>query len=260
MRSRVARSAPPVAPCTVWWAEPSEQPELEALLSADERLRAGRLRDRTTRSLFITGRALLRVVVAARLDRSPGEIRIQQHCMVCGSSEHGKPEVADADMAFSVTHGGDRIGVAIMDRWSVGIDVEPTTVSADPGHAALASIALSAEERSVYDGLPPDRRDWATVTWWTRKESVLKATGWGLAIPPDHVQVTAPDQPAAVLGWAPGDEPSVPVHLQELTPGPGHVAYLAVLGGEASVTEFDGNTTLRSTAVAWAREPLRGRW
>lgn len=248
MRKRVARSAPPVAPCTVWWAELSEQPELEALLSADERLRAGRLRERTARSLFITGRALLRVVLAARLDRLPTAIRIQQHCRVCGSSEHGKPELADADSAFSVTHAGDRIGVAVMDRWSVGIDVEPTTVPADPGHAALASVALSPEERAVYDLLPPDRRDWAAVSWWTRKESVLKATGWGLAMPPDHLHVTAPDQPAAVLRWAPDDEPNVPVHLHELTPGPGYVGHLAVLGGPASITEIDGNTTLRSGA------------
>ena len=259
MRKGFARTAPPVAPCTVWWAEPSEQPELEALLSADERRRAGRLRERKSRSLFITGRALLRVVLAARLDRSPTAIVIQQHCLVCGSPEHGKPVLADADTTFSVTHAGDRIGVAIMDRWSVGIDVEPM-VPVGPGPAVIASVALSAEERAVYDALPPDRRDWAALSWWTRKESVLKATGWGLAIPLDHLHVTAPDQPAAVLGWAPNDEPDVPVHMQELTPGPGYVAYLAVLGAAASVTELDGDATLRSTAVCQGQRPLRGQW
>lgn len=253
MKKRVIRPAPPVVPCTVWWADASERPGLEALLSADERLRAQRLGGRSSRSLFVTGRALLRVILAARLDRSPSALQFQQHCRVCGSSEHGKPELADADTTFSITHAGDRIGVAVMDRWPVGIDVEPTSVPADPGHAALATVALTAEERVIYDRLPPDRRDWAVMTWWTRKESVLKATGWGLAVPPDHLHVTAPDQPAAVLGWAPDDEPRLPVHLQELAPGPGYVGYLAVMGGAVAITEIDGNTTLRSGAAARLR-------
>lgn len=233
--------------CTVWWADRVDRPGLEKLLSDDERRRAARLARAEDRSRHITGRALLRLALSRLLDRSPTQISVRQLCRVCGSHEHGRPEVVDAGTAVSITHAGDRVGVAVLDHGQVGLDVESTTRLPGTGGGALASVALAPEERQAYDQLPAVQRDIAALTWWTRKEALLKATGWGVAIPPDRLQVTGPGRPPALVHWgAAQGRPDGPVHLYEVSPGPGYTGCLAVLGRAATLVEHDGGALLRN--------------
>jgi 4'-phosphopantetheinyl transferase len=63
---------------------------------------------------------------------------------------------------------------------------------------------------------------------WTRKESVLKATGHGLAIPPSSVEVSGPGVTPALRAWG-AATPKEHVHLFGLDPGKGYTATLAVI-------------------------------
>lgn len=238
-------------PVTVWWATPSDRPELWALLSPGERLRGQRLRRPEDRAHFVASRALLRLILAAHVHQPPSEIPVGQVCRRCGSHEHGKPQLIGSGPAFSITHAGDCIGVAVHARHPVGIDVEPTSQVIDPERVALASVALNPRERVAYERLAPARRGLAAVQWWARKESILKATGWGLAIAPDQLGVSAPDRSPALHEWpaayALGGSGDISLH--DLRPRPGYVGCLTVLGNVAGLTELDGNLMLRRALV-----------
>lgn len=238
--------SPEIARCAVWWVDSQDGSRLEGLLSADELRRAARLSRWQARSGYIAGRALLRLVLSPLLGRDPTAIKIRQLCRVCGSREHGKPELVDSSVAFSISHAGDRVGVAVLDHGQVGLDVETTTNVSEDRLKAIASFALSQAERESYERLPAGLRDVAAVSWWTRKEAVLKATGWGLAIAPDTFQVVAPGRPPALLEWG-AEQPPHPgtVHLFDVAPGPGYLGCLAVIGTPALVEEHDGTALLR---------------
>lgn len=253
-----AATTPELAGCTVWWADRVDRPGLERLLSAEELRRADRLARSEDRSRYITGRVLLRLALSSRLDLSPARIGIRQLCRVCGSREHGRPEVVDADLAVSIAHAGDRVGVAVLDHGQVGLDVETLERLPGTGGAALAAVALAPEEKQAYDQLPPLERDMAALTWWTRKEALLKATGWGVAVPPAHLHVSAPDCPPALVGWnATQERPEEAVHLYEVSPGCGYIGCLAVLGTAVTVAQHDGGALLRDPLARDRARPER---
>ena len=70
----------------------------------------------------------------------------------------------------------------------------------------------------------------AFLKCWTRKEPYVKAKGEGLAIPLDQFEVSlSPGEPAALLDTAsPGEASNW--SLEELHPGPGYAAAVAVQG------------------------------
>ena len=79
--------------------------------------------------------------------------------------------------------------------------------------------------------LPTEAQRQAFFCCWTRKEAYIKARGNGLSLPLDQFDVSlAPGKPAAVLGTQPDPSEASRWSLQELTPGPGYEAALAVEG------------------------------
>jgi 4'-phosphopantetheinyl transferase len=104
-----------------------------------------------------------------------GSVRIVRACRSCGSDRHGKPHVVVAGgsplVFVSLARSGGRAVVAVTEVGEVGVDVE-----------ALAS------------GDPDD------LVEWVRAESLVKATGHGLAtdpatldVPRTTVDLDAPD-------------------------------------------------------------------
>jgi 4'-phosphopantetheinyl transferase superfamily len=87
------------------------------------------------------------------------------------------------------------------------------------------------------------------LTYWTRKEALLKATGDGLRIPMATITVSGPNEPPALLRWsnASGLGSSASAGLRRLHPGSGYVAALAVLDlPEVQVQELDATELLAS--------------
>jgi 4'-phosphopantetheinyl transferase len=131
-------------------------------------------------------------------------------------------------MELSLSHSGRWAVVAVGRGAPVGVDVERLAGPFDP--ARLAARVLSAAELASYRGLAATRQRRAFVTYWTRKEAVLKATGEGLRVPPAALTVSPPRARPRLLDWSGRPDAPGRTHLYRLSPGSGHVATLAVLG------------------------------
>lgn len=110
-------------------------------------------------------------VAPATLVRLVGEltgsvqgVRIVRACRSCGSDQHGKPQVVvpagSPAVHVSLSRSGGRAVVAVTDAGAVGVDLE----------------CLGTEDTDE-------------LVSWVRAESLVKATGHGLTIDPDTIDV-----------------------------------------------------------------------
>jgi len=166
------------------------------------------------------GRWLLRAAVARYRDIDPRVVRVARLCRGCGSSAHGRPVVLDAgDSApphVSLSRAARIVLVAVTDAGPVGVDVEEAG-SAD--FEGFDTVTLHDAE-----GLGDP------TTTWVRKESVLKATGHGLAVDPRLVRLGAGESPR-VVAWPDGLPDPSGVQLIDLDLPTGFVGALAVMAG-----------------------------
>jgi 4'-phosphopantetheinyl transferase len=216
----------------VWWGEPGHAtPEHQQLFDGVEWGRWTALRQRADRDRFTAAAALLRLAVAARTGLAPAAVPVRRECPRCGRP-HGRPRIEGYDdLHVSVTHSGERVGVALSSA-PVGVDVELVrSISIDE----LAPHALAPDERA--DGLDEFFR------YWTRKESAVKATGDGLAVPLAQVRVAGPGEPPRLLAY-PG-RPGLVATMSDLDAGEGYAAAVTVLAaGPVEVTEYDAAPVL----------------
>lgn len=225
----------------VWWAAPSHAaPWMRELLDKAEWDRHTRYRRPADQDRFLVGCTLLKRAAAAQLDIDASTVRLIRICPDCDEA-HGKPTLPQSGLELSLAHSGDRIVIATALRTPVGIDVEQETATLDPD--ALASTALTAREAATLAALPARQRRAGFLTYWTRKEAVLKATGDGLRVPLLQVEVTGPVEPPRVLAMA-GRSPEQ-IGLLGLDAGPGHAAALAVIGpAPEQVLQLDASALL----------------
>lgn len=195
------------ARCVVWRATlDALRPAHERLLSPVERSRRSAFRQAADADRFTLARALVRTVLGTAAGTAPGAVRLDNTCAHCGAP-HGKPRALDAGAPeFSLSHSGEVVLVATSMAGPVGVDVEsagiapvgvPEREDTDPD--ALVATMLAPSERQHLAGVAPTDVSAALLRTWTRKEAVLKATGQGLRIEPADVEVSAPDQPPALV-------------------------------------------------------------
>lgn len=126
---------------------------------------------------------------------------ITRLCPTCGSSTHGRPVVAGhPDLHVSLARAGVWTLAAVSSTGPVGVDVE---LADPPDPGAVQRVARHPLERGA------DAR--GAALQWARKESLLKATGHGLRLPPGQVRLTDPGAPPQLLEWptAGGAPPTV---------------------------------------------------
>jgi 4'-phosphopantetheinyl transferase len=231
--------------CQVWWARPADaRPALDRLLEPAERNRRHRLLRKDDRDRLTVGAALARLVLAGQLRRPADRLHFDRTCPACGAG-HGKPRlVGEGDgLEFSISHSGDRVVVAVVRGGLVGVDVEQADRALEVG--AVAREVLSEEERAAFEALAPPDRLRGLLTYWTRKEALLKATGDGLRVALRTITVSAPDEPPMLRRWSGHSGLPEPVRLHALRPGSDHVASLAVLGvSTVRVRELDAHELL----------------
>ena len=240
-----AWEAPPAAPVLgegevhVWRASlarpPGELERLYALLSDDERSRAGRFRFPVHRDRFVAGRGIQRELLARYLGAPPAALRYRL-------SEHGKPALDGpreaGDLRFNVSNAADGLLVAVTRGREVGVDLE--ALRPMPDGEAIAGRFFSAPENEAFRALAPDERDLGFFACWTRKEAFIKAVGEGLSMPLDRFDVTlAPREPARLLRTRPDPAEAARWTLRELDPGPGWVAAVATEGSGWTLRLFD---------------------
>ncbi len=148
------------------------------------------------------------------------EVEVHRLCPECGSSGHGRPLVVRRDGApapfVSLSRADGVVIVAVSDAGPVGVDIEATDAARFSGFADVAlhpgEVVPTGEHRAIV---------------WTRKESLLKATGDGLHVDPRSIRVSDADQPARLLEWSGRRQlPSVQLHDLEI---PGYAACVTVL-------------------------------
>jgi 4'-phosphopantetheinyl transferase len=213
------------------WRAALEQPasrvrRLFHTLSAGEQTRADRFFFKRDRDHFIVARGVLRILLGRYLDRDPGRLRF------CYSS-HGKPALAREcgrdGLRFNLSHSHGLALFAIAWGRILGIDLE--RIRPDMANDQIAEQFFSPREIAMLRALPKNMETEAFFTCWTRKEAYIKARGEGLSLPLDEFDVSlAPGKPAELLGTRGHPNEVSRWSLQELVPGPGYVAALAVEG------------------------------
>lgn len=199
---------------------------LQQTLAADERARAERFYFQKDREHFIVARGVLRDILGRYLDMQPGQLRF---CY----SPNGKPALArefggDA-LRFNLSHSHGLALYAVNSGREIGVDIE--RIRHDLAKEQIAERFFSPHEVSVLHALPANMQKEAFFTCWTRKEAYIKATGKGLTFPLDIFDVSlVPGEPAALLSTKWDPQEASRWSLQELNPGPGYVAAIAVEG------------------------------
>lgn len=206
---------------------PEEVETFRRLLSADEIHRAERLVFPEHRRRFIVARGSLRSILARYLAVAPAAIRFEY-------GAHGKPQLDTSHelahpLHFNLAHSGELALFAVTGLGAIGIDVEK--IRPDYPSAKIAGRYFSAGEIEALGKLAPQEYAGAFFRCWTRKEAFIKATGRGLTLPLDQLDVTLdPGEAAALLrtAWDPGEAAHWSLH--ELEAGSGFTAALAVRG------------------------------
>ncbi|GAA4133430.1 4'-phosphopantetheinyl transferase family protein [Actinomadura keratinilytica] len=211
-------------PVTVWWGEPGwAGAEHVALLDPVERGRRDRFLRDADRNRFTLGAAVTRLAVGALRGLPPERVPISRACADCGKP-HGRP-VIEGGPHVSVSHSGDRVAVALSPHGPIGVDVE----AADRRLGAdIVPHFLNAAEIEASAGGEDMGRD-EMLTYWTRKEAVVKATGDGLRVSLKDVTVSPAAEAPRLLAW--GRRPDMPerIAMRSLDLGEGYAAAIALL-------------------------------
>ena len=248
----------PTGKCHVWWARPTDaNPLLQVLLDTDEHQRWTALRRADDRDRFLVGCAMTRLALARYLDQAPDQIAIDRACEWC-ARPHGKPRLANAPaprIEWSVSHSGERVGVAFTFGVPVGLDVEQCRP--DVSIEELAPEVLTPPELGVFATIPSQRRVAAFFTYWTRKEAVAKATGRGLTLPLNTFEVSEPTTDARLVTSPWDSSLAASVTMHDLSLDAEYAACVALIGERSERSERsecsrvmtrDGSALLRQTS------------
>jgi 4'-phosphopantetheinyl transferase len=142
---------------------------LGGVLTADELLRAGRIRSEAGRRRAVVTRAAVRKLLARELARAPDEIAF-------AVGPHGKPRLDDEQpaMRFNLSHSADLALIAIARDVEVGIDLEEIKPRKDLERVGRR-VFTQAERDAVAVG-----GERAFYDHWVAKEAFVKATGRGV--------------------------------------------------------------------------------
>lgn len=193
--------------------------EVRGLVTDEERDMAevlGRVGDGAA---FLRTRAFTRRVLGWVLGRSPVDI---EFCR----SEHGRPALVDREVCFSAAYEGRHRLVAVSLDSEVGVDVQ----DGDVAYGENLHLCLTEWEQRLLRRLSPSARRMFFLSLWTRKEAVLRATGHGLRVPPEEVDVLVDDGAGAVAVPLPDGAGVAEVQVRDLPSGRGAVAAAAVAG------------------------------
>lgn len=169
----------------VWWLDlttlsDSHWPTLEALLDGEERERAQRFHFLHDRHAYIAAHAVAR----ALLTRWTG-VEASSWCFTIGA--YGKPEVVSPfdlpGLRINLSHTRGMVAVALTQHHDIGVDVEWLERQCDID--SLAQKVFTAEERTLLQTTPADKKQDIFLTLWTLKEAYIKAIGKGLSQPLD---------------------------------------------------------------------------
>lgn len=204
---------------------PEQIEELFATLSPQEQDRANRFHFTKDSRHFIAARGILRNILARYLGSCPKKLPF-------GYGDRGKPYLettsAGGMVQFNVSHSQGTALYAVTLGSNIGIDLEAIRPI---DHHNLAQRFFSPTEAATLAQLPPESQQTAFFRAWTSKEAYLKATGEGIAGGLAAVEISInPENPPQLLSISGNPYLTERWSLQELDPGPGFTAAIAVEG------------------------------
>lgn len=216
----------PCADVAIWMSElaraPGEIRALGATLSPSERARAARFGRPELRDRYIVGRAMLRILLATRLGRTPAEVEIR-------AGVRGRPYAADAGVLdFNVSHTDGVALFGLTEGRRIGVDVEhgERQLNVD----GIARKFMTGDEQAALADLAPEPRRRALLRLWTGKEAMSKATGDALSAPFRRISITAGEGEMRLIAGPPPYTPGA-WQLHPIAMPGGYLATVALWHG-----------------------------
>ena len=181
-----------------------------------------------------TRRFYLRLLLGAYLDLPGKDIRIIRRIK-------GKPELDSAQsrgtLDFNMARSDNRYLIGISSGAIIGVDLE-VLARRSRNPMALATRYFSAAETAALSKLGEDDLQRAFMHTWACKESIVKASGMGIANQLCRFTVDVnPDNPPAVLDMQDDDHTSWKLAIAE--PAHGSIAAIAVRQDSVSLLGFN---------------------
>ena len=186
--------------------EPSLFACYDELVSSEERARHRRFHCERERRLFLATRGLVRTVLSNYAQVAPADWRF-------ATSQRGKPHISTPAVApsihFNLSHTPGLITCAVtVAHDMIGVDAECID---RPGEVMrIADRHFAIREARRLRSLPPEQQRRQFFSYWTLKESYVKATGLGLALPLNRFALLLDDGPDIGIAFdqQPGSHPS----------------------------------------------------
>ena len=141
-------------------------------------------REKTERYLFLQDR--LRCMAGGLLLKEVLGIQRDEELII---NVYDKPSLRQGGKHFNLSHSGDYVVLAV-DVCEVGVDIERIECA----DMAVAERCFQKDELDYVTNSKEDRNQ-RFFSLWTLKESLMKATGLGLSLPPESFSVLPFDKP-----------------------------------------------------------------
>jgi 4'-phosphopantetheinyl transferase len=166
-----------------------------AMLSQDERTRAGRFLLERHRRQFVIAHGLVRTALSRHVPA------VSPDAWSFVTNRYGRPFIAgpqtESPLFFSLSHTDGCVACVVSVNECVGVDVEATDRKC--AHREIAEFVFSPEEVGALCALPPAELIDRFFDYWTLKEAYIKARGFGLALPlADFAFTLSPPAPPTI--------------------------------------------------------------
>lgn len=166
-------------------------------------------RDPADRRRALAARVALRLTAAQHQDSNlsdAAQLDIRRECQQCGDP-HGRPQLTGVSLSSS-SSAGHVFTAAATPQQQLGVDLEAIP---ERLFSEFDEYALHPTERLALDPMNASQAHKTRVQRWVLKESVLKAAGIGLTLPPEQLLLGDAEtttlwhsgNSARVLAWQP---------------------------------------------------------
>lgn len=140
------------------------------VLANEERQKADSFTNKAQRLRYLTGRSILRQIMAPIVGETPKALRFSY-------GQKGKPYLANyPNLHFNLAHSGSFLTIALSQKYPVGIDVEiPRPV---PEWRDISRNWANIDRNWIETGPNPEQN---FIKVWTAREAILKSFGHGIA-------------------------------------------------------------------------------
>jgi 4'-phosphopantetheinyl transferase len=147
------------------------------ILSIDEIYRADNFHFEKDRNRFIISRGILREILFNYIEIPPNNILFSY-------SEYGKPFIMEKqnqdNINFNLSHSDKMMLVGITHKFDIGVDIEKMKMIYNM-EDIICRYALEADKEKIKRCSEEEKIE-AFYRWWTRNESIGKATGFGIKV------------------------------------------------------------------------------